>query len=84
MNHVELHNKMSDVLDRLYKGQMKKEFAKEFFNGAGKLISNCKNELDGIQKGYQLDVPLLGIKAIDSQPHKQLVQEKEIKKISNK
>lgn len=67
MNHVEAHNKMSTMLDKLERGQVKPQFAKEIFNGYGKLLANCKNELHAINMGFAMDVPLLGIKQADAE-----------------
>jgi len=72
MNHVEAHNKMSTMLEKLEKGQVKPQFAKEIFNGYGKLLANCKNELSAINMGFPMDVPLLGIKQEEAE---QLVKE---------
>jgi hypothetical protein len=65
MNHVEAHNKLSTMIDKLEKGIVKPQFAKEVFNGYGKLLANCKNELNAINLGFPVDVPLLGIKSVD-------------------
>lgn len=61
MNHIELHNKMSDVLQDLLDGKVKPQFAREYFNGCGKLINNCKNELVATSMGMKVDIPLLEI-----------------------
>lgn len=66
MNHIELHNQMSDVLKDLLDGKAKPQFAREYFNGAGKLIANCKNELIAVNMGAKIDIPLLGISADES------------------
>lgn len=66
MNHVELHNNLSSVLNDLLEGKAKPQFAREYFNGAGKLIANCKNELIAVSMGAKIDVPLLGISADES------------------
>lgn len=66
MNHVQLHNQMSTVLQDLLDGKTKPQFAREYFNGAGKLIANCKNELIAVSMGAKIDVPLLEISADDS------------------
>lgn len=63
MNHVELHNNLSKVLNDLVEGTAKPQFAREYFNGAGKLIANCKNELIAVSMGAKIDIPLLDIKA---------------------
>jgi len=65
MNHVEAHSKLSETLQKLERGQIKPQFAKEIFNGYGKLMANCKNELTAINMGFPMDVPLLGIKQAD-------------------
>lgn len=62
MNHIELHHDLSDVFKRLKTGQLKPQLAKEIFNGAGKLINNCRNEIVGVQMGFDLEIPLLDIK----------------------
>lgn len=66
MNHVELHDKLSGVLNDLMDGKAKPQFAREYFNGAGKLIANCKNELIAVSMGAKIDVPLLEISANES------------------
>lgn len=66
MNHVELHNDLSRTFKRLVAGQMKPQLAKEVFNGAGKIINNCRNELHAISMGVELEVPLLEIKRSES------------------
>lgn len=66
MNHKELHDNLSTILSELVGGKAKPQFAREYFNGAGKLIANCKNELIAISMGARIDVPLLEIKADES------------------
>lgn len=66
MNHIELHDQMSKVLSDLLEGKAKPQFAREYFNGAGKLIANCKNELIAVSMGAKIDVPLLQISADES------------------
>lgn len=66
MNHVELHNQLSQVLSDLMEGKAKPQFAREYFNGAGKLIANCKNELIAVSMGAKIEVPLLEISATES------------------
>lgn len=66
MNHIELHNQLSKVLSDLQGGDVKPQFAREYFNGAGKLIANCKNELIAVNMGARIDVPLLDITADES------------------
>lgn len=63
MNHKELHDNLSKVLIELQDGTTKPQFAREYFNGAGKLIANCKNELIAVSMGARIDIPLLEIKA---------------------
>lgn len=66
MDHIELHDELSQVLKDLKEGKTKSQFAREYFNGAGKLIANCKNELIAVSMGAKVDVPLLGLKADDT------------------
>lgn len=66
MNHVQLHDQMSTVLQDLLDGKTKPQFAREYFNGAGKLIANCKNELIAVNMGAKIDIPLLNITADES------------------
>lgn len=66
MNHIELHDQMSDILKDLVDGKAKPQFAREYFNGAGKLIANCKNELIAVNMGAKIDIPLLQITADES------------------
>lgn len=66
MNHVKLHNEMSKVLQDLIDGKVKPQYAREIFNGSGKLINNCKNELVAISMGAKIEVPLLEITATES------------------
>ena len=66
MNHIELHNQMSEVLQDLLEGKAKPQFAREYFNGAGKLIANCKNELIAVSMGAKIEIPLLGISTNES------------------
>lgn len=63
MNAKELHEKMWDMLSQLEEGKVKPQFAKEYFNGCGKLINNCKNQLQAISMGCPVDVDLLELKA---------------------
>lgn len=76
MNHVQLHDRVSDILDKLIAGEVKPQLAREYFNGAGKLIANCKNELIAVNMGAKLDIPLLDITANDSG---QLIPLKDVK-----
>lgn len=66
MNHIELHNQMSAMLKKLQNGQVKPQLAKEFFNGCGKILNNCSNELIAISMGAKVDIPLFEIKADDT------------------
>lgn len=66
MDHVQLHNEVSEILDRLKSGEVKPQFAREYFNGAGKLIANCKNELIAVNMGAKIDIPLLNLTAEES------------------
>jgi hypothetical protein len=65
MNHVEAHKKMSSLISKLEKGEVKPQLAQQLFNGYGKLISNTKNELLAIRQGFPMDVPMLGIRQVD-------------------
>lgn len=76
MNHVEAHNKMSTMLEKLERGQVKPQFAKEVFNGYGKLMANTKNELAAINMGFPVEVPMLGIKQIDAEELMQMTKGK--------
>lgn len=62
MNHVELHELLSKALSDLEKDKINADKAKELFVGGSKLISNCKNEIKVIELGFEVDVPLMGIK----------------------
>lgn len=66
MNHKQLHDQMSQVLNDLVDGKNKVQFARDYFNGAGKLIANCKNELIAVSMGAKIDIPLLEITASES------------------
>lgn len=66
MNHVQLHDQMSTVLQDLLEGKTNPKFAREYFNGAGKLIANCKNELIAVNMGAKISIPLLEISADES------------------
>lgn len=67
MNHKELHDNLSTILTELVAGNVKPQFAREYFNGAGKLIANCKNELIAVSMGASVDIPLLDIKAEETE-----------------
>lgn len=84
MNHVEAHNRMSAMIEKAEKGKVKPQFAKEIFNGYGKLLSNCKNELVAINMGFPVDVPLLGIKQADVVERMQIKAMSAPKKLSSK
>jgi hypothetical protein len=62
MKHTELHEELSKIFTELRTKKIEVKQAKELFNGASKILSNCKNELQAIQMGFKVDVPLLGIK----------------------
>lgn len=78
MNHVELHNNLSNLLNDLADGTVRPEYAREYFNGTGKLIANCKNELIAVSMGAALEIPLLDISSAES---KKLVRPSSVKKI---
>lgn len=82
MNHKELHEIMSEDLKLLREGKIKPQVARERFNGAGKIIANCKNQLAAIHMGFSLDVPLLEIKKIEVERKANLALplEKQVKK----
>lgn len=65
MTHTELHAQLSATLKQLVARKIKPTEAKEIFNGSGKIIANCKNEIATIQMGYPVDIPLMGIKQAD-------------------
>lgn len=67
---------MSDIFKRMKTGQLKPQLGKELFNGAGKIINNCRNELAAIQMGFEVEVPLLEIKKGES---KNLISKKLLK-----
>lgn len=58
----ELHRKMWDMLSKMENKEVKPQFAKEYFNGCGKIINHCKNQLQAISMGCPVDVDLLEIK----------------------
>lgn len=66
MNHIELHNELSDTLTKLKSGDINPKLAKEIFNGAGKLIANCRNEIVLASMGVPIDIPLMGISKKES------------------
>lgn len=68
MNHIQLHEKLSEMLLDLQEGRTQPNLAREYFNGAGKLIANCKNELIASSMGASVDIPLLGLKSGDINP----------------
>lgn len=61
MNHKELHKILSEDLKALRDGSLEPKKAREIFNGAGKIINNCRNELLAISMGINIDIPLLEI-----------------------
>lgn len=79
MDHKELHNFLSQDFKDLRSGKLSPQKAREIFNGAGKIINNCKNELQAIAMGLNCDVPLLGIKQVEVKKNR-----KQIDKYKNK
>lgn len=73
MDHINLHNQMSKLLSELQEGTVDTKLAREYFNGAGKLIANCKNELIAASMGAELEIPLLGISSKDMRPSKRQI-----------
>lgn len=68
---------MSDVFQRLKKGHLNPQQAKELNNSAGKILKNAIVELKAIQMGFNVDVPLLGVKQLDAgRTRKELKQRK--------
>lgn len=61
MNHKELHELLSEDLKALRDGTLEPKKAREIFNGAGKIINNCRNELVAISMGLNVDIPLLEV-----------------------
>lgn len=61
MNHVQLHNELSDTFKKLKSGKIELKLAKEIFNGAGKPIQNCKNEIIVASFGIPVEIPLMEI-----------------------
>lgn len=61
MNHIELHKELSDTFKKLKSGKVDPKLAKEIFNGAGKIIANCKKELIAANLGIEIEIPLLEI-----------------------
>lgn len=78
MNHNQLHTQLSSVLKDLLDGNTKPQLAREYFNGAGKLIANCKNELIAVSMGAKIAIPLLEISANESG---QLISTKDVKSL---
>lgn len=70
MDHTELHRDLSDAFKKLKAGILKPQLAKEIFNGAGKMINLAKTELQAIEMGVDLDVPLLSLKKGDVKSNK--------------
>lgn len=66
MNHIDLHNLLSDTLTKLKKGTIDPQLAKQIFNGSGKLIQNCRNELIAAHMGIPIEIPLLQISKKES------------------
>lgn len=62
MNHKQLHDALCKDFEALRQGKIKPQMAREVFNGAGKIIANCKNELVAISMGIAVDIPLFDIK----------------------
>ena len=65
MNHIQLHNELSDVFQQLKNGKINPQHARQMFYGASKLIQNSKNALYAIAMGLPCDVPLLDLKKED-------------------
>lgn len=84
MNHVQLHDLLSKTLIALESRKMKPADAKEIFNGAGKLIANCKNEIVISQMGYSLDIPLMDIKKVNVPKSLDNLERPSIKKLNKK
>jgi hypothetical protein len=82
MNHIELHEKLSKTLDELESGKIKPQNAKEYFNGCGKMINLCKTELEAIQMGADIAVPLLEIKEGDAEWVRTNLLQQKIKMLS--
>lgn len=72
MDHKELHKCLSEDFKALRAGKLSPQKAREIFNGAGKIINNCKNELAAISMGISVDVPLLGVKQLQIDKIKKL------------
>jgi hypothetical protein len=53
------------MLEKMEEDSVKPQYAKEYFNGCGKIINHCKNQLQAISMGVPVDVDLLEIKAED-------------------
>lgn len=66
MNHVQLHNELCQVFKKLKAGRIETKKAKELFNGAGKIIQNCRNEIVVAGMGVPIEIPLMGISKEDS------------------
>jgi len=73
MNTAELHQRAKDTLIKLQSGQLKKELAKEIFNGVGKIVNINKVGLEAIALGFPTDVPLCEITKEDA---KKRIQER--------
>lgn len=66
MNHIQLHSLLSETLAGLKAGTIDQSLAKQIFNGSGKLIQNCRNELIAAHLGIEIEIPLLEIKKAES------------------
>lgn len=66
MNHIQLHKLLSATLTGLKSGTIEPQFAKQIFNGSGKLIQNCRNEMIAAHMGIAIEIPLLGISKKES------------------
>ena len=84
MNHKELHKMLSEDFKNLRSGKLSPQKAREIFNGAGKIINNCKNELQAIAMGLNVDVPLLGIKQAQVEKNRKEIEKYNSKGITEK
>ena len=66
MNHIQLHKLLSETLIGLKKGTIDPSLAKQIFNGGGKIIANCRNELIAAHMGIEIEIPLLEISKKES------------------
>jgi hypothetical protein len=67
MTHVELHNELAESFKALKNDLIKDKKAKELANLAGKMINIDKLALASIALGIPRDVPMLGIKQVDTE-----------------